>query len=300
MLELHYAALNPADRYLAENQYPAKPRLPHILGRDGMGTVVRAGSAVTDVRVGERRAIIRGVVGGDRPGTFAQRVAVPAQDLVEIPGGWSEQEAAGATLVYLTAYQALTMWGPLPERAVVLVTGASGGVGVATMQLAAAMGHKVLALSRSPEKSRRLEQLGASATFNPQDQKWRLHAKAAIAPRRVDLAVDNIGGKLLPEVIDTLGELGRVSVVGRLAGPVPASIRPRSSSAASAWGESPSAPGRMPRAGWRGRTCWGCSRAAAPGRKWIRCSPLSSCPRPSSAWLTGRWARCCLEHAAPI
>jgi NADPH2:quinone reductase len=171
ILQVNYAALNPADRYLAENLYPAKPRLPHILGRDGVGLVVEVGSGAQGVRVGDCRAILRGQVGGNRPGTFAQRVAVPAQDLVEIPAGWSEPEAAGATLVYLTAYQALTMWGPLPSPAVVLVTGASGGVGVAAVQLAAAMGHKVLALSRNPEKSRRLAQLGASATFNPEDSK---------------------------------------------------------------------------------------------------------------------------------
>ena len=221
ILQVHYAALNPADRYLAENQYPAKPPLPHILGRDGMGTVAAAGSGVEDVRVGDRRAILRPVIGGNRPGTFAERVAVPAQDLAEIPAGWSEPEAAGATLVHLTAYQALTMWGLLPPSAVVLVTGASGGVGVASVQLAAALGHKVLALSRSPEKSRRLAQLGATATFNPEDPKWRQTVKTMLAPRRVDLAIDNVGGKLFPEVIDTLGELGRVSLVGRLAGPVP-------------------------------------------------------------------------------
>jgi NADPH2:quinone reductase len=221
ILQVQYAALNPADRYLAENLYPAKPRLPHILGRDGMGTVVEVGSGVNDVRVGDRRGILRGEVGINRPGTFAQRVAVPVQDLVEIPSGWSEPETAGATLVYLTAFQALTMWGPLPPSAVVLVTGASGGVGVAAVQLVAALGNKVLALSRSPEKSRRLEQLGATATFNPEDPKWREAVKTLLGPRRVDLAIDNIGGKLLPEVIDTLGEQGRVSVVGRLAGPVP-------------------------------------------------------------------------------
>jgi NADPH2:quinone reductase len=221
VLQVQYAALNPADRYLAENLYPAKPRLPHILGRDGMGTVVEVGSGVNDVRVGDRRGILRGEVGINRPGTFAQRVAVPVQDLIEIPSGWSEPETAGATLVYLTAFQALTMWGPLPPSAVVLVTGASGGVGVAAVQLAAALGNKVLALSRSPEKSRRLEQLGATATFNPEDPKWREAVKTLLGPRRVDLAIDNIGGKLLPEVIDTLGEQGRVSVVGRLAGPVP-------------------------------------------------------------------------------
>jgi NADPH:quinone reductase len=221
LLEVHYAALNPADRYLAEGQYPAKPPLPHILGRDAVGTVVRVGPGVRDVGVGDRRIILRGDVGVNRPGTFAQRVSVPDAQLAEVPAGWSEQESAGATLVYLTAYQALTMWGPLPPAAVVLVTGASGGVGVATVQLAAALGYTVVALSRNAAKSERLRQLGATATFNPEEPEWREQLKARIDPRRVDLAIDNIGGKLLPEVIDTLGELGKVSLVGRLAGPVP-------------------------------------------------------------------------------
>jgi NADPH2:quinone reductase len=186
-----------------------------------MGTVVEVGSGVAGVRVGERRAIVRGEAGINQPGTFAQRVALPAQNLVEIPPGWTELEAAGATLVYLTALQALTMWGPLPPSAVVLVTGASGGVGVAAVQLAAAMGYQVVGLSRSPEKSRRLEQLGAAITCDPQDPKWSLTLKSKLEPQRVDLAIDNIGGTLLPQVISTLGDLGRVSLVGRLAGPVP-------------------------------------------------------------------------------
>jgi NADPH:quinone reductase len=221
VLEVQYAALNPADRYLAERQYPAKPSLPHILGRDGIGTVVQLGAGVSGLRAGEKRAVLRCDVGGNRPGTFAERVALPADGLVEAPRDWSDSEAAGAALVYLTAYQALTMWPELPSPAVVLVTGASGGVGVAAVQLATAMGHTVLALSRSAEKGRRLLQLGAKAAFNPEDARWRQAVKVEAAPRRVDLAIDNVGGKLLPEVIDTLGELGRVSVVGRLAGPVP-------------------------------------------------------------------------------
>ncbi len=220
VLEVHYAALNPADRYLAERQYPARPSLPHILGRDGLGTVVQASDGAGPVRPGNRRVILRSDVGGNRPGTFAQRVAAPAESLVEVPPGWSEPEAAGAALVYLTAYQALTQWGPLGQSALVLVTGASGGVGVATVQLAAAMGHRVLALSRSPEK-RRLRNLGAAATYDPQDPQWRQAAKAALAGRPVELAVDTIGGRLLPNVINTLGNLGKVSLVGRLAGPVP-------------------------------------------------------------------------------
>lgn len=219
LLQVHYAALNPADRYLAERQYPAKPRLPHILGRDGFGSVLEPGNS--NLRVGERRAVLRGDVGGDRPGTFAECVALPAESLVEVPAAWTAPEAAGATLVYLTAYQALTMWGELPGPSVVLITGASGGVGVAAVQLAAAMGHLVLGLSRSLDKARRLEQIGARHLFNPEDTNWRQAAKAALAPRRVDLAIDNIGGKLLPQVIELLGEQGKVSLVGRLSGPVP-------------------------------------------------------------------------------
>jgi len=221
ILRIRYASLNPADRYLAERLYPAKPSLPHVLGRDGVGTVEQMDPGVTGLRRGDRRAVLRSEVGVNRPGTFAERVAVPVDNLVEIPAGWSDPEAAGGVLVGLTAYQALTMWGALPPDSLVLVTGASGGVGVATVQLARAMGHKVIALSRSPDKSRRLLELGAAMTFDPGNPDWPRLAKTAIAPRRVDLAVDNIGGKLLPQVIDLLGDLGKVSVVGRLAGPVP-------------------------------------------------------------------------------
>jgi NADPH:quinone reductase len=165
--------------------------------------------------------VLRSEVGVTRAGTLAERVAVPVDNLVEIPEGWSDTEAAGATLVYLTAYQALTLWGPPAPGAQVLITGASGGVGAASVHLAHAMGCQVIALSRNEDKSRRLCEQGAHLTFNPQDPAWRRAAKAAIAPRRVDLAIDNIGGKLLPEVIDLLGENGKVSLVGRLAGPVP-------------------------------------------------------------------------------
>jgi NADPH:quinone reductase len=223
VLEIHDAALNPADRYLAEKRYPypVYPPLPHVLGRDGMGTVIQVGKNVKDVNVGDRRSILRGAVGVFRWGTFAERVSVPTDNLAEIPSGWNEQESASAALVYLAAYRALTMWEPLKLDAVVLVTGASGGVGVAVVQLAAVMGHTVVALSRSEEKQQRLKELGATLTFNPEDSQWAAKAKAALAPRGVDLAVDNIGGTLLPQVIDTMGELGKISLVGELGGPVP-------------------------------------------------------------------------------
>src|ERR1700680_4702311 len=87
VMEVQYAALTPADRYLAEGQSPAHPPLPHILGRDGLGTIIAVGAGVEGIRLGDRRAVLRGDVGVGRAGTFAERVAIPVQSLVEIPSG---------------------------------------------------------------------------------------------------------------------------------------------------------------------------------------------------------------------
>src|SRR5438552_12698811 len=89
ILKVHYAALNPADRYLAEGQYPAKPNLPHILGRDGMGTISDVGPSVEGLRIGQKMSVLRGEVGISKPGTFAEKVSVPVESLVEIPEGWT-------------------------------------------------------------------------------------------------------------------------------------------------------------------------------------------------------------------
>lgn len=221
VLKLDYAALNPADRYLAEGQYPARPAFPHVLGRDGVGTIVSVGPGVTDWNPGDRAAVLRSDVGVNRPGTFAELAAVPADSIVPVPHGWTDEQAASATLVYCTAYQALTMWGDLPANAIVLITGASGGVGVATLHLAKAMGFTVVALSRSQQKQKVLRDMGADFTLDPQKPKWSMHVKDVLGPRRVDLAVDNIGGDDFNRLLDTLGASARVSCVGRLAGPVP-------------------------------------------------------------------------------
>lgn len=212
VLQMRYAALNPADRYLSEGQYPARPPLPHVLGRDGVGTI-----AGTD----QLRMVLRGEVGVSRWGTLAERVAVPGTDLLEIPAGWSLEESAGAALVYLTAYQALTQWPDLdlPGKNI-LITGASGGVGVACVQLGKALGARIFAMSRSKEKGKRLCELGADEILDPADPQWVLRIKKEMNAR-IDLAVDNIGGALFSQLLDVMNSNGRISCVGRLAGPVP-------------------------------------------------------------------------------
>ena len=81
VMRVQYAALNPADRYLAEGQYPAKPTVPHILGRDGIGTIIEVGPGVTNWTIGDRALILRSEIGVNRPGTFAEKVAVPADTI---------------------------------------------------------------------------------------------------------------------------------------------------------------------------------------------------------------------------
>ncbi|GIW77189.1 MAG: NADPH:quinone oxidoreductase [Phycisphaerae bacterium] len=220
VLEMTLAGLNPADRYLAEGQYPARPTLPHILGRDGIGTVVQVGPGVHHWKVEDQAVLVRSEVGVNRPGTFAEKVAVPAESLVRPPEGWTIEQSAGATLVYLTAWQALTQWGKL-DPSVVLVTGASGGVGVATLQLGHASGHTLIGMSRGSSKVKKIKDLGADLVVDPHDTQWRRRVREFLGNRKVDLVVDNIGGPVFGELIDTLGMWGKVSVVGRLAGPVP-------------------------------------------------------------------------------
>ncbi len=225
LLRVTLAAVNPADAYLAQAMYPARPALPHILGRDGVGDVVAVGPDADGGLVGKTVGILRGSTGVDAWGTLAEQVVVPVSNLVSIPDGWTREEMAGAPLVFLTAWQALTQWtdpaAPPRRGSVLLVTGASGGVGVASILLAKSMGLKVVALSRSMENGIKLKELGADHLFSPDEPDLRKSILAAIAPNRVDLAVDNVAGPWLNEVIAVLGDGGRVSVVGRSGGVVP-------------------------------------------------------------------------------
>lgn len=225
VLKMKYAALNPADAFLAQAQYPAKPKLPHVLGRDGVGEVVAIGAGVQNWNPGETVGILRGDNGVETWGTLAEKTVVDSALLIPMPSGWSLQEVAGAPLVFLTAWQALTQWSdpiaPPAPGSVLLVTGASGGVGSASVLLGKSMGMTVVGLSRSAQKAEQLKQLGADYVFDPSAQGLRKLVLSAIAPRRVDIAVDSVGGALFNEVIAMLGYAGRISVVGRSAGAVP-------------------------------------------------------------------------------
>jgi len=225
LLRVRFVALNPADAFLARGMYPAKPKFPHILGRDAVGEVVAAGPGVEWPKVGESVGILRCDVGVNARGALAEFVVTKAASVAPIPTGWSAEEMAAAPLVFLTAWQALTQWSepeaPPPAGSVLLVSGASGGVGVATVLLGKSMGLTVVGLSRSEAKGEKLKALGADAVFNSEDRDLRNKVSATVAPKKVDIAVDSIGGPLFPQIVAMLGYGGKISVVGRSAGPVP-------------------------------------------------------------------------------
>jgi NADPH2:quinone reductase len=145
---------------------------------------------------------------------------VPEAAVAPAPIGWSDEEAAAGPLVYLTAYQALQQWGPL-EKSTVLITGISGGVGLASLHLAKTFGHKVIGTTRGTGKAARLRELGVDLLIDPNDPELRNQVKEFTAKKGVDLIIDNIAGDLFNVLMDTLAYGGRVSVVGMLGGLVP-------------------------------------------------------------------------------
>jgi NADPH:quinone reductase-like Zn-dependent oxidoreductase len=167
-------------------------------------------------------------------GTLCEQQWVAAENLARKPSDWTDAETAAAPLVFQTAWKALVdVGGLLPDQQVV-ITGASGGVGLAAVQLARAYGAKVVALSRSSDKQSRLLDAGAHFVFSPDDPHLRKLICDSLQTKGVNLVVDNVGGPLLGTAVHLLGIHGRVSVVGLLGGvegtiPIPALLFKRAS-----------------------------------------------------------------------
>ncbi len=216
LIRLKFAALNPADRLLVEGRYPGAGDLPLSVGRDGSGIVEKAGSA-SGFSEGDSVVVLRSEVGITLQGTLAELVTVPARSVASLPESWTFEEGAAAPLVYLTAWKALFFQGTIKGGENVLVTGASGGVGVATVQLAKAAGARVVALSRDPDKRRRLEELGADAAVDSEADDMEAQVKEAFGGG-ADVIVENLGGPFIQSGIKLSTRNSRIMVVGLLAG----------------------------------------------------------------------------------
>lgn len=222
LVQIRAVGLNPADNFQIEGRYPGGPKPPFIVGRDASGVVVR-GDSSGRWKAGDRVVALQSTTTDLEHGTLSEQQWIDSANLAPIPDGWNEVEAAAAPLVYQTAWKALVDVGGLQPGQTVVITGASGGVGLAAVQLARAYGATVVALSRSTDKQKRLLQAGAHHVFSPDADHLKEKIFDAIRAKGVQLVVETVGGPQLSSALHWLGVHGRVSVVGVLAG-VEASI----------------------------------------------------------------------------
>ncbi len=198
---------------------------PLIQGADCCGRVVQVGTGVPGDRVGER-VIVRPMMsppassslpywtlGSECDGAFAEYVAVPAREAYRVESGWSDVELASLPCAYSTAenllHRAAVAAG---ER--VLVTGASGGVGSAAVQLAKRRGAEVIGVA-SPEKADAIRALGADVVISRgEDPSMTLGAET------VDVVIDVVGGPGWPALLEVLRNGGRLATSGAIAGPI--------------------------------------------------------------------------------
>ena len=219
LIRLRFAALNPADRLLVEGKYPGAGALPLTVGRDGSGTVEEADSH-TGFAKGDCVLILRSPVGITRQGTLAEFVTVPAESVTRIPDDWSFEEGAAASVVYLTAWNALAVQGGLRGGETVLINGASGGVGVACIQVAKALGARVVALSRDAEKRAALATLGADFTVDSSATDAEARVRSGLDGGGADLLIENLGGGFVQMNLNLANQNGRIMVIGLLSGRV--------------------------------------------------------------------------------
>lgn len=217
LVEIKAIGLNPADYFQIEGSYPGGPRAPFISGRDAAGVVIQ-GDALGRWRPGTPVVVLQTEDRSLAEGTFCERQKFPAHSLAPLPASWSFAEGAAAPLAYQTAWRGLVIQGGLREGKSVVITGASGGVGSAGVLLAAGLGAKVVALSRSPEKQTRLKQMGADFVFSPEEKDLKKKIFAALESKGVDVVLENVGGASLGTSVHLLGIKGKVCVVGLLAG----------------------------------------------------------------------------------
>ena len=219
LIDVHAASVNFPDLLVIGGTYQRLPATPFVPGKDLAGTVAAAGANVNRVRPGER------VMAQIEHGAFAER-AVAAQAICHpIPPTMSFAEAAAMGLVYLTAHFALVERARLAAGEVVLVTGAAGGVGLASVQIAKALGATVIAAVGSDEKAALVRANGADHVVytNLPDLRESLRAQAfaAVGKRGADVIIDSVGGDVFDACLRVIAWCGRLVVVGFAAGRVP-------------------------------------------------------------------------------
>lgn len=209
------AAVNFPDLLMTRGGYQLKPDLPFVSGLEFSGEVDAVGAGVTGWRVGDA------VVGGNRFGAMAEYCVVPAAALRRKPERLNWDEAAAYPVAYLTAYVALVRCARVAAGDWVLVHGAAGGVGLATVDLAKALGARVIAAASSPEKRDAIARLYAPDALISAAPGFRNEVKALTGGKGADVIFDPVGGDVFDESTRCIAFDGRLLVVGFASGRIP-------------------------------------------------------------------------------
>ncbi len=216
LVEVHAASVNFPDLLVIGGTYQNLPPRPFVPGKDLAGVVTQVGAGVTRVKPGDR------VIAQIEHGAFAERAVVPDILCMEMPARMSFADGAALGLVYLTAHNALTERAQFCAGETVLVTGAAGGVGLAAVQLAKALGAVVIAAVSSAEKAQLARASGADHVVRTDvpdlRESFRQQVFAAVGQRGVDVVLDAVGGDVFDACLRVMAWCGRLVIIGFAAG----------------------------------------------------------------------------------
>lgn len=219
LIRIEAASLNFPDLLIVQNKYQMKPALPFVPGSEYAGVVEGVGEGVNHLQAGQRVACLSGT------GGFGTHTVAPAALCMPLPAGFPAVDAAAFIMIYATSHHALVDRAQLKAGETVLVLGAAGGVGTAAIQIAKAMGARVIAAASTDEKCALCRSIGADATINytthALPNAFRDAVKAATDGKGPDVIYDPVGGDFAEPAFRSIAWRGRYLVVGFASGPIP-------------------------------------------------------------------------------
>jgi NADPH2:quinone reductase len=215
LVGIHYAALNFFDLLIIAGKYQVKPQLPFSPAGEFSGRVLAIGANVTGFALGDR------VCGYSGYGAARDKICVKAEMLSHLPSSISDETAAGLSITYGTTLHALKQRAHLQPGESLAILGASGGVGLAAIELGRLMGATIIACASSQEKLDFAKKVGADVLIDYSREDWREGLKSATQGRGVDVIYDAVGGAYTEPALRSIAWKGRLLVVGFAAGDIP-------------------------------------------------------------------------------
>ena len=215
VVRIQAAALNFFDTLIIAGKYQTKPAMPFSPSAEFSGTVESLGAGVTTFKPGDR------VLGYSGYGAARQRIAIKTERLVRIPDGLDFDRAAGLCVTYGTTLHALKDRARLKSGETLAVLGASGGVGLAAIELGKIMGARVIACASSAEKIVFAREHGADDGIDYGKDDLKEALRGVTQGRGADVIYDPVGGAYAESALRSIAWLGRYLVVGFAAGEIP-------------------------------------------------------------------------------